>query len=301
LLFFSNLTTRVADVAIQLHRRPVTRNILKKNLGFTEIKKYYDDILKELGGPKKTKGKGKPMTQEELDELYEKALSGAINIDVLTIDKKMHPAERLIRSLGWEPVHFVYEWGSNKSLMGLSYKQSHRSAKRRGERMLVMSGQEWNKASKDTDRDWPNIATAMTFETAIVESYRGDLVMSCSGVCALRKEMEVFFLSVASSYFHSHPTTGDAEKRLEWSFPDGIESSVGPSQPKSYDPDQQRKDLLKANPTAGMMAKNKRNTMIFTVETLEKNPFLWCSDPDVPHGTVETLARHCIDALAQVR
>jgi hypothetical protein len=302
MIFFSNLTTRIADVEIQLLGLNVKRNVMT-GLSFADLKAFYDNTHKEMGKGLKQSAKGRAIREEEEDALYEKALSGDLDTDI-TLD--MSPTEKMIRTLGWNPIRFAYEWRSNDSLMGLEdFKQSHRSSKRMGERMLVMSGHPWNPKSHAPERDWNNINGAVTLETAIVLSYRHDLIMSCPGVRALRKEMEEFFLTIATPYFYKHPTTGKLDRKLEWSFPDGIEcdeeSSTGPSKPKSYDPDQQRKELAKANPSAGMKPQIKRTTVKFTVETLEKNPFLWCYEPEVATGTLETLAHHCINTLAQVR
>jgi hypothetical protein len=267
---------------------------------FSSFRDYYGKTVKaiEKDASVRLSAKGKALKDEEADAIYEKALSGEMETDI-TIN--MPPIEKTIRTMGLTPVQFAYQWRCNEKLMGLGeFKQSHRDSNRMGERMLVMSGQSWKTNSHAQERDWTNMIVAVTLETAFVQSYRHDLLNSSSGIRALRDEMEEFFLSCATSYYHKHPTSGALKSQLKWSFPDGIKPDVGPSKVKLYDPDQQRKDLLTANPAAGIAQKQKRNAMIFTVETLEKNPLLFCSDPQVTAGTVETLAHHCINTLARV-
>ena len=299
MFFFANLTTRIADVEIQMNNTSFSRSIMNK-FEFSKLKEFYEITHNSIITKRdKSSDKSKSVREEELDALYEKALSGDLETD---ITDKMPPIEKTIRSLGWVPIKFAYEWRSNHGLMKLEkYDQKHRSSPRRGERMLVMSGLEWNKSSHAQSRDWTNVIAAITIETLLVESYRFDILKACSGVCALRRDMRNFFLSIATYYHERHSTTGHVMLRVKWEFPDGISDDIGPSEPKTYEAEKQRKDLLTVNPSTAIQGGTKRTGMKFIVETLQKNPLLWSSDPEVSHGTVETLAHNCINTLAQVR
>lgn len=300
LFFFANLTTRIADVEIQMNSSSFSRDIMNK-FDFAKLKEFYEATHKSIimrRDKSSARGKGKTIKEDELDTLYEKALSGNLVTD---ITDDMPPIEKKIRSLGWDPIRFAYEWRSNHGLMKFSnYDQQHRSSIRRGERLLVMSGLRWNTGSHAQGRDWTNVIAAITLETLLVESYRFDILKSCAGVCALRDDLRKFFLSMATHYHRLHPVTGKAVLMLEWDFPDGIKSDIGPNERKVYEADKQRKELSAVNPMAEIQARSKRNGVKFVVETLQKNQFLWCSDPKAPHGTMETLAHQCINTLAQV-
>jgi hypothetical protein len=307
LVFFSNLTTRVADVEIRLNNMNTSRDVICKK--FKLFRKLYEDTKESIhkGAPKKKRRQTKQDTsgkaatrEEEADLAYEKALSGATVAD---ITNDMSVAEKAIRSIGWDPMKFVHEWGMNNRIMALdSYKNSHRDSNRRGERMLTMSGLTWNKGSHAQDRDWWGIEAAITLETALVEHYRFDLLKSCSGIRALRNELKALFLSIVTPFHERNFLTGLTEVVVKWDFPDGMDSTTtGPSEPESYDAERHRKDVIMANPGGGLQLGNKRRDVRFTVSNLEKNSLLWCSDPEVPAGTVETLAHDCIVVLARVR
>ncbi len=244
-----------------------------------------------------TKKKKSDAKEEDYDKAYTEALSGQI---VPIPESEMNQAEKVIWSLNWNPINFAHEWRMNRRLMSLeTFSRSNRVYHRRGERVLVMSGQSWNADTHSAARDWSNVLAAITLETALLESYRFDLLKACPGACALRKEMKEFFLSIATPFHKKHPTTGVTERTIEWDFPDGIPFTIGTCGGRLYDPDDLRKQLRGMNPTA-VRSKAKRNNVRTTIEYLEKNKFLWASDPDAPYGSVETLAHQCISTLADV-
>jgi len=170
------------------------------------------------------------------------------------------------------------------------FNRNHRTSKRTGERLLVMSGLGWNVDSHHMNRDWTNIISAVTLETAIVESYRLQLLIACPGACALRKEMRDYILSMTSTFFMI-ARTGKLERVVEWGFLDGIPLDVGTCGGRSYDPDEIRKELYDG----------KRNDSVAaTINSLCKNKLLWSSHPDAAQGTLETLAYNCISTLSRV-
>ena len=295
-IFFSNLTTTITEVEIYLCANPTLRDDVPKDLVI--FKKMFDKVSASIVTAKKKlrTDKNFNLKEDEHDEAYTKALSGQLEP---TPDGKLTDAEKMIRSLNWNNIQYYHQWTMNHALMSLkSFKRSNRTAQRRGERLLVMSGQSWNSNSQNTTRDWSNLVAAVTLETALVESYRFDLLKACPGACALRKGIQSYFLSIATPYHKKHPTTGATERVLEWDFPDGIPLTVHSPGNQSYDPDKLKNKLDVVNPTRP--SKAKHDTVRKTINSLEKNKLLWSSDPEAPYGTVETLAHLCIVILAQV-
>jgi hypothetical protein len=182
------------------------------------------------------------------------------------------------------------------------FKRPHRVSERTGERLLVMSGLSWNLDSHNKSRDYNNVVAAVTLETALVESYRVDLLTACPGAHALRKVMQEYLLTIASPYHKTHPVSGALQSIEEWAFPDGIPLDVGTCGGRLYDAEELRKQMNELNLASATTtgSKGKGNTVLKTIEYLEKNPLLWCSDPKAKYGSVETLAHHCISTLSHV-
>jgi hypothetical protein len=81
-------------------------------------------------------------------------------------------------------------------------------------------------------------------------------------------------------------------------FADGFAAvDEGDSQTKHYDPITLKKDLDTAHET---MTRNLHDPVRAFVEGLEKNKLLLCFDQSMGKNKIETLAHHCISALAQV-
>lgn len=291
-ILFSNLTTSITEVEIYLCTNPTLRDRLPKEL--SEFKQMYDKVNKSFSGPKGKSLSGSNLEGDKHEAAYTKALPGQM------IPARMSCAEKVVQSLNWNPVKYASEWKINQGLMSLKlFKRPNRTADRLGERLLVMSGLSWNPDSHSANRDWSSVLAAVTLETALVESYRSNLLKACPGACKLRKEMWDFFYGIATFFHQRHPATGTAERVREWEFPDGIPSGVGTPGGKSYDPDDLRKQLRDANPTA-TLPKAKHDNLHATISNLEKNKLLWSSDPDAAYGSIETLAHDCIYTLARV-
>jgi hypothetical protein len=301
-IFFSHLTTLITEVDIYLRNKPTLRGQIPTSAKeFTGFSKLAEKVTESMVGPKKKKAakNGGAAAEEELNKVYEKALSGEADIEP---PEKMTPPEKLIFLLGWSNIRYGYEWRTNLRLMAqVPFSRAHRVSTRRGERMMVMSGLSWNKGSQNKPRDWNNINTAITLELALVESYRLDLLRACPGACALRKEMKEYFLTITNLYHLKNPVTGAVEMLVEWAFPDDIPLDIGPCGGKMYDPMELRQALNLGNVTdAAAKPKGKRTKAQITIDSLAKNKLLWCSDPKASHGTLETLAYHCIATLANV-
>jgi hypothetical protein len=90
-------------------------------------------------------------------------------------------------------------------------------------RLLAMSGLMWATNSKATQRDWGRVASAITIESALVESYRPKLLKECFAARLLRIELHDFFVKVAPKW-KRYQTRGEAPdiKGQSWIFPDNI-------------------------------------------------------------------------------
>lgn len=99
-----------------------------------------------------------------------------------------------------------------------------RLSKTRSTQMLSMSGLTWIYDSKNRNRDWDGVALAVTIETALIESYRENLLKACPSACRLRVELYDFFLKITPPWNQiagqNSMLTCNMEKR--WIFPDGI-------------------------------------------------------------------------------
>ena len=281
---------------IYLRKNPTLRHRVPKDLA--EFKKFAEKVTKSMVEAKKKLPADKQQREEdELDKEYERALSGVMDH---TLAQQMTTAEKVVESLGWSDIRFAYEWRTNKAMMeNRPFKRSHRVAKRRGEKFLVMSGLSWNVNSQNKGRDWPNIATAITLETALVESYRTDLLRASPGACSLRKAIKTYFKTIAAVHHDKDLFTQKSVIISEWNFPDDIPLDVGPCGGKSYDPDDLRKEMNSTIVAVGT-PRGKRHGVDFIIGSLVKNKLLWSSNPKAPDGSLETLAYKCLRTLTNV-
>lgn len=165
--------------------------------------------------------------------------------------------------------------------------------------MLVMSGLDWNLDTRNAKRDWPNTASAITVETALVESYREDLLLECPGASALREEIRAHFVKIAHPHNINHPSTGLVDQVYLWEFPDGFATPVGIRSDRVYVPEVMRDDLNRHKPQPKSKDK-KRDAIQVTITSLVKNKYLTSSHSTASSGVLETLAYQCIKSLAHV-
>jgi len=271
-LFFSHLTTSITAIDVYLTKNPTLRDHVPPDLA--DFGTLYDNTLKSQG-------------------LAEEA-------NIASGQGPESEAATLVRSLNFTLTQYVHEWGANLNAMGRkSFEREHRTSDRKGERMLVMSGLTWNPKSQSKRRDWHNVVSAITLETGLVDSYRGALLEACPGACAIREEMLVYLRSISMPYYITDPVTSEPKKTQDWMFPDGIAHTVSTSGNRPYDPDLLRKEHNAAKATDAMIT-GKRDGVHTLIEGLRKNKLLWSSDSDAKKGTLETLAHHCLEALAHV-
>jgi hypothetical protein len=296
-LFFSHLTTSITEVDIFLSAHKTARDRVMDLVGF---KTFYDKAQLSMTTATKERKKKKPEDTEKHDEgdaAYQNDLAGYI---VSVPSRQMHDPENIIKSLGWNIPRYVHEWGSNYKIMGFKpFNRDYRVANRRGERMLVMSGLDWNLDTRNAKRDWPNTASAITVETALVESYREDLLLECPGASALREEIRAHFVKIAHPHNINHPSTGLVDQVYLWEFPDGFATPVGIRSDRVYVPEVMRDDLNRHKPQPKSKDK-KRDAIQVTITSLVKNKYLTSSHSTASSGVLETLAYQCIKSLAHV-
>jgi len=319
-IFFSHLTTYITETDIYLRTHPPSRERLPTK-DLSEFRRFYDDahasilIMKSKNksadlarSTDKGRGKGKgKATNDDDDDVYYKDLADAANQKALAglieqnPSRKKNSVESFVAEHDWSLVKYAFEWRRNASLMSHKpFNRKQRTAIRIGERLLVMSGLSWNIKSQNKGRDWTTIIAAVTIETAIIESYRRHLLAACPGACALRDVIHKYLRGISNPHYVQNPVSGNIVKVIDWSFPDGIPLDVPTAPPRSYDPDSLRKELEGVE-EGNAAANDQRDPVLYTINALRKNRLLWSSDPDAPHGSLETLAHRCLEALSHVR
>jgi hypothetical protein len=206
-------------------------------------------------------------------------------------------AGAFLDSVAWSPDQFALEHSKNFTTMsGYPFKREARFASRIGERLLTMSGLTWNASSQNRARDWVNVATAVTVETALVEHYREQLLTACPGARALRCDLQTLFLANTSPY--STQVKGEAPRtEVKWEFADKIAISVR-DEKMVYDAEELNTEFLDVHTKNANGHVNDPVTTM--VQHLEKNKYLASSSSSAPPGAVETLAHHFISGLIEV-
>jgi len=279
------------------------------------VRKTYNPIGPKAAGGKSRKGK-------------EKATSDPIGIACKQIEGYDGSAVAYLKRYGWSVDKFGHEYWMNSCFMenkALSFERNERIDGRRGQRLLVMSGLSWNVESQNKSRDYVNIIVAVTLETAIVEWYRETLIKECTGAGALRGELRDCFKTEVLPQLDSD--TGQLEG--DWEFPDNFSGIGDIPAPRSHswnatllkneldsakDANEVRRGSggtrtskkmgrSKDSGTAGSLPESSESVdaILNMVKLLEENVYLFCSDPGVAPGTLETTAHDHITALYEVR
>lgn len=220
--------------------------------------------------------------------------------------RKVAPSiSSFLEKVDWNIQTFVKEYRANIVFMNAKnncYDRMQRVDKRLGQRLVVMSGLTWNLDSKKHYRDWLHVGLCATLETAIIPTYRTDLLApdACHGARALRSRFVDYFTTIVLPFVDTfsgfQPGTPDASSVL-WTFADGIHVAPSPAHPKVYDPNTVHQALQSIQVSA---AASKKDPILALVEFLEKNKYLHCSDEDAAPGTVEASAHYHITALINV-
>jgi hypothetical protein len=282
-LFFSHLSTTIPAIEVYLSERVTYRDLMPTDTKELAVfKAIADKAESSIILPLAPKRGRKKKVVKDLD-------AGAL---------ESGPAADLIAKLGWDLDKFGLEWRTNKTVMDVRvFARPHRVARRRGERLIVMSGLTWNSDSQNKPRDFSPIISAFTLETAFVELYREDLLLACFGARLLRKQAHKMFLEVTMVHHKQGHLGSEPELVMEWEFTDAFPIDIGSKEMEHYDPVALRKDLDAAHAT---VTRSKRDPVRAFVVALEKNKLLLASDPKAKKGSIESLAHDCITTLAHV-
>ena len=320
-IFFSHLTTTIAKVNIYLHKHPRDHDV---ELDFTEFKRLGDKVRKTYE-PAKPRKKA---VGEKFGKGKEKAKLEPAIVTCQKIEDYKGSAVAYLEGHGWSLDKFGLEYWTNCCFMennALPFERNARIDGRRGQRLLVMSGLTWNCESHNKLRDYSNIIVAVTLETVIVESYRESLINECTGAAALRGELQRYFKTGVLPQLDQ--VTGQFED--DWEFPDKLSVIGDKAAPGTHrwDPTLLKKELNTvrdgsrggAGGGGGASSKKKSrkneaskdggtapepeslDTIDNMVKVLEENIYLFCSDPGVAPGTMETVAYDLITRLYKVR
>jgi len=311
MLIFNHLTTTITEIEIYLARAKIPRKNIPKDLA--KYKTLFDDVMKAMYNTKKAlQAKSDDILNgKDWEQAYQDELAGHMRFKA---SDGMTMCQDFLTSVKWNVVRFAYEWKQNFALWEFKeFTRAHRIAYRRGERMHVMSGLSWNHQSRAKERDWTLPNAAVTLETALVESYRRDLLEVCPGAGRLREEMRKYLMSIANPFHLIEPHTGKDITQKDWDFPDMFPSfpnRVPQESTESSDASEPRPPPVKVyNPVEMTKAldevkldsmKGKEKTGFASIDGLMRNKFLWCTDERATPGTLETKAHDCIASLSHV-
>jgi hypothetical protein len=335
-MFFSHLTTSIAEIDVYLTKNKTGRErvetINRFNDLVTKAKGNVADQKKPGAKGKKVEEKGKkPPAQEKKNVKGDKndsdtdsqkdsstqeedAGDGSTNNKAKAKKKSsgssnpFKDAESILISLDSSVKEYVFIWRYILELMPIKqedYDYENRLASRLGERLLVMSGLDWNRGSRSRGRDWHKINSAITLETIFVNSYRQDLLKACPGACVLRDEMRDYFVSIAKAHHIPDPSRKGATKVVrKWDFPDQIPTPAEAREiglEKTYDPEEMERNTNQVKPSQAAKDKGKQDPIQRAIDAVISNKLLWSSRSDVPQGTLESVMYPAVALMAKVR
>lgn len=262
-------------------RNSMLRNLIKDSKDFTSFR-----LLLPTGGKK---GKSPAVSKKG-------SKSEDSSIVLKTAAKEGTIVHEFLSAIDWTEDQFKAEVNATFAMMGKSpFKREDRLSNRLGSRLLTMCGVPWNLDSHNKLRDWTPLAVAVTLESAMIQNYRGLLFRHCPWACSLRNELQDLFYS----FTKRHTTMGQQGKAVnirEWQFPDNISVVRGPFRDP---PGLEELKTLWQEARAGYV-KDEKDSISAIIQALEKSPYLACSDPEAPAGTIETLAHDLITSLINV-
>ncbi|KAH9022645.1 hypothetical protein EDB85DRAFT_1895168 [Lactarius pseudohatsudake] len=137
----------------------------------------------------------------------------------------------------------------------------------------------------------------LTVETAVVESYRQDLLSHCPGANTLRNDLRDMLVKAVAPYSDEGSDGEGSPMVCKWEFPDNMEGGAGGA-PKL-------KDLLEEwNSARAGFSKEKKDPIAVAIQSFEKNNFkyLACSGSaaEAQPGAIETLAHQLLSGLYEI-
>lgn len=325
-MFFDNLTTSITDMQKYINDHPTLRELPVGFLEFREIVKVHDEKASSKTATRRSAKRGASKNAASVP------LVEGNDDDDDSDGIRRSPAQELLHRLRLSQGEFLTQLNHIRGFMkDFPFSNSDRVDPDFGKRVLTTGGLVWNPKTHCPDRDWAPISICATLECALVPLYRPDLLnnKNCEGACYLRKLFMKKLAEKSRALVAQDPKTTHKETVKTWKFADQLEvkedanraipvgfDSSQPSQPsrssQSSQPSRTSPQLIKPkvyDANAMMHArevakqvcgKTKKSQVFQFVENLEKNQYLFCSDTDVPTGTMETLAHFCITVLAEV-
>ncbi|KAI9432001.1 hypothetical protein BJY52DRAFT_1199379 [Lactarius psammicola] len=273
-VILNHLTTSIVEIDVYLMNNPTPRTLIEDLSPFKSI----STVAKDKGKGKATKNKTKS--------------------DALSPSTKEPVAmSEFLSAVNWTADRLKKEYDTIREMMSKhQFTRDNRLSNHRGTRLLTMCGLPWNPESQNKPRDFAMIATAVSVESAVVNTYRENLLGLCPGARALRKDLHSLFIEFAVPHSIQNDA-GDDIIHCIWEFPDSISSDESADRHKPYN----LKVLLDQWQSAhDTFVNDTKDPIMVAMQTLEKNRFLACSDPDAPPGAIETLAHHLITGLSEI-
>ena len=294
-------------------------NVTARNVEFNDIFKIFAELVEDRhdaragkvkpktkpkpARPRKGKGKKKATGDEDGDD--DDYSAG----DIATMHRVQ--VDQFLSGFKITPNMFIEEvektYASVILHMPTSFTHHDRLSSHLGTRLLAVSGLSWNQLSRNKRRDHTNIAVAITLEGICLASYRSQLLGNSGGPNTMRDDLFQYFHliarphSVAFSGKGVQPRNYKPTMKAEWAFADFVsivDDSDGKIVDYGLDPIELKESLDNARIKRERLKKDVRTKF---ANAVLKNELLFCSDPSVPKGTLETSAYLHIVALLDVR
>jgi len=195
---FDHLTTSIFNIAVYLDNNQTPRSSITKLTSF------------------------KTLTDKKFVDTYRLRRGNAPGADLtLKVD-----AQDFLKAVKCSQDGFITAYTRVFDMMASvkSIDATLRFSKDRPTRILAMTGLNWTSDSKNRNRDWEKVATAVVVESVLIASYREKLLKDCRPANLLRTELQNFFYKRTTPWTQIS-TKGNApilvtDKR--WIFADGI-------------------------------------------------------------------------------
>ncbi|KAI9442816.1 hypothetical protein BJY52DRAFT_1194722, partial [Lactarius psammicola] len=210
-VILNHLTTSIVEIDVYLMNNPTPRTLIEDLSPFKSI----STVAKDKGKGKATKNKTKS--------------------DALSPSTKEPVAmSEFLSAVNWTADRLKKEYDTIREMMSKhQFTRDNRLSNHRGTRLLTMCGLPWNPESQNKPRDFAMIATAVSVESAVVNTYRENLLGLCPGARALRKDLHSLFIEFAVPHSIQNDA-GDDIIHCIWEFPDSISSDESADRHKPY-------------------------------------------------------------------
>jgi hypothetical protein len=192
----------IAEIDIYLKNYPSGREKVKN---LTALK----DLVDTSQNTKTTKGK----------KVEKKKSRSAVRV----VGQGREDMNSFLQLVKWDEAKYIKEYDKTLKNMGGPFTREAHDSSTLGLRMAVMSGLHWNHELKTRKRDWNTVATIITIETALVQTYRQRMLDddSCSGARALRSDLQTCLKSATPPYQLQRSSQRPISHK-SWDYPDNI-------------------------------------------------------------------------------